>query len=138
VLAGIGLLALLLAAAPARSAEPETFVVYFDFASAKLSEASRPLLIDAVAAIKRALAETSGAHVKIVGYADSVGSIFGAMHVSLRRAEAVRRELLSGGIAAGDIAVEGRGKREPEVQTGDQVRNPRNRRVRIIIYRPGD
>ena len=36
------------------------------------------------------------------------------------------------------IKLEGRGKLEPEVLTGDQVKNPRNRRVRIVIYRPGD
>jgi outer membrane protein OmpA-like peptidoglycan-associated protein len=56
----------------------------------------------------------------------------------LRRANSVRDELVRDGIDPGVIKTEGRGKLEPEVLTGDQIMNPRNRRVRIVIFRPGD
>jgi len=117
---------------------PETYVLYFDFASAKLSATARPVISDAVAAVGRAKANGSFSHVKVIGYADSTGSAEGADRLSERRAEAVRSELIRDGIPAAEIKIEGRGKREPEVSTEDQVKNPRNRRVRIVIYRPGD
>jgi outer membrane protein OmpA-like peptidoglycan-associated protein len=50
----------------------------------------------------------------------------------------VRDALVKAGVPRGEIGTEGRGKLEPEVATADQVNQPRNRRVRIIIYRPGD
>ena len=50
----------------------------------------------------------------------------------------MRDELVREGIDPAVIKTEGRGKLEPAVLTGDQVKNPRNRRVRIVIFRPGD
>jgi outer membrane protein OmpA-like peptidoglycan-associated protein len=126
------------AAAQQSASEPEQFVLYFDFASAKLSSIARPVVADAAAAIKRT--ETSGhlSHVKVIGYADTVGSTEGQDRLSIRRADAVRDELIRNGIEAEVIKTEGRGKMEPAVLTGDQIKNPRNRRVRIVIFRPGD
>ena len=49
-----------------------------------------------------------------------------------------RDELLRNGVDVNVIKTEGRGKLEPAVLTGDQVKNPRNRRVRIVIFRIGD
>ena len=118
--------------------EPETYVLYFDFASAKLSAKARPVITEAAAAVERAKAKGDFSHVKVIGYADSAGSAEGADRLSERRADAVRSELIRDGVAPEAIKTEGRGKREPEVSTGDQVMNPRNRRVRIIIYRPGE
>lgn len=119
-------------------AEPEQFVLYFDFASAKLSSVARPVVSDAADAIRRTVDRGNFSHVKVIGYADTIGSTAGQDRLSLRRADAVRDELVRDGIDVTAIKTEGRGKLEPEVLTGDQVKNPRNRRVRIVIYRPGD
>jgi OmpA-OmpF porin, OOP family len=126
------------ASAQQTASEPEQFVLYFDFASAKLSSLARPVVADAVEAIKRTQAAGKFSHVKVVGYADTVGSTEGQDRLSIRRSDAVRDELIRNGIEADVIKTEGRGKLEPAVLTGDQVKNPRNRRVRIVIYRPGD
>jgi OmpA-OmpF porin, OOP family len=126
------------AAAQQPASEPEQFVLYFDFASAKLSSVARPVVAEAVAAIKRTQTSGSLSHVKVIGYADTVGSTEGQDRLSIRRADAVRDELIRNGIEAEAIKTEGRGKMEPAVLTGDQIKNPRNRRVRIVIYRPGD
>lgn len=117
---------------------PNSFVVYFDFASAKLSALARPVIADAAVAIRHGQEQKSLSHVKVIGYADAAGSAAGADRLSQRRADAVRDALLREGIPANLITTEGRGKREPEVPTADHVRNPRNRRVRIMLYRPGD
>jgi OmpA-OmpF porin, OOP family len=118
--------------------DPEQYVLYFDFASAKLSAVARPVIGQAAKAIKATVAKGKFSHVKVIGYADTVGTPDGQDRLSLRRANAVRDELVREGIEAEVIKTEGRGKMEPEVLTGDQVKNPRNRRVRIVIFRPGD
>jgi outer membrane protein OmpA-like peptidoglycan-associated protein len=132
--------AALLGAAEAQQAkaEPETYVLYFDYASAKLSSKARPVVAEAAAAIEHAKAGGNFSHVKVIGYADSAGTAEGADRLSERRADAVRSELIREGVSSEDIKTEGRGKHEPEVTTEDQVKNPRNRRVRIVIYRQGE
>jgi OmpA-OmpF porin, OOP family len=118
--------------------DPEQYVLYFDFASAKLSSVARPVIGQAAEAIKSTQAKGKFSHVKVIGYADTVGTPDGQDRLSIRRANAVRDELVRDGVEAEVIKTEGRGKMEPEVLTGDQVKNPRNRRVRIVIFRPGD
>jgi hypothetical protein len=53
--------------------------------------------------------------------------------LSRQRAEVVRRALVARGIAADNIVVVGRGKREPIVATADGVAEARNRRVEILV-----
>jgi outer membrane protein OmpA-like peptidoglycan-associated protein len=118
--------------------EPEQFVLYFDFASAKLSAVARPVIGHAADAIRQTVDSGNFSHVKVIGYADTAGSTDGQDRLSLRRANAVRDELVRDGIDPTVIKTEGRGKLEPEVLTSDQVKNPRNRRARIVIFRPGD
>jgi outer membrane protein OmpA-like peptidoglycan-associated protein len=127
-----------LALAQQPATPPESFVVYFDFASAKLSALARPVIADAAVAIRRGREQKSLSHVKVIGYSDTAGTVESADRISRQRAEAVRAELLREGIAADFITTEGRGKQDPAVPTADHVRNPRNRRVRIMLYRPGD
>ena len=45
----------------------------------------------------------------------------------------VRKALVARGIAPQNIVVVGRGKREPIVATADDVAEPRNRRVEILV-----
>jgi OOP family OmpA-OmpF porin len=139
VAAGILFGAAAASGAQAKSAgDPEQYVLYFDFASAKLSSVARPVISQAADAVRRTVAKGNFSHVKVIGYADTVGTPEGQDRLSVRRANAVRDELVRDGIDADAIKTEGRGKLEPEVLTGDQVKNPRNRRVRIVIFRPGD
>ena len=55
------------------------------------------------------------------------------MALSLRRANAVKNELVRQGVPADAIAVVGKGESQLLVPTGDQVREPQNRRVEIVI-----
>ena len=117
---------------------PQSFVVYFDFGSDQLTKTARSVVAEASVAIRHDQAEKSLSHVKIIGYSDTAGSTESADRISEKRAAAVRAELVREGIPADLITTEGRGKHELAVQTKDHVRNPRNRRVRIMLYRPGD
>src|SRR6185436_14935129 len=57
----------------------------------------------------------------------------GTDQLTAQRAETVKGFLVGIGIAAERIQTAGRGKREPIVQTGDNVDEPKNRRVEINV-----
>jgi len=115
-----------LAAQPPR---PVSFLLYFLEGKDELTPESRQ-------AIRRIFAEVAGRpapEVVVIGHTDRVGSIQFNDALSLRRAQKVRDDLVTLGIAADRIEVAGRGEREPLVPTGDEVEEPRNRRVEISV-----
>ena len=57
----------------------------------------------------------------MIGHTDRVGAVPYNDTLSLRRAERVRDELVKVGVASERIRVEGRGEREPLVQTLGQL-----------------
>jgi outer membrane protein OmpA-like peptidoglycan-associated protein len=69
----------------------------------------------------------------VTGHADRSGSDAYNMALSLRRANAVKDQLVREGIAANQIVVVGRGESQPLVPTADGVREPQNRRVEIVL-----
>jgi len=71
--------------------------------------------------------------IAVTGHTDTSGAPAYNMALSLRRANAVKDALVREGIAAAAIAVTGRGETQLLVQTGDNVREPQNRRVEIVL-----
>jgi OOP family OmpA-OmpF porin len=114
--------------APAAKAEaPKDFLVFFDWNKSTLTPEARKIIADAVAHAKSAGAKT----VKVVGFTDRSGSPQYNLKLSVRRAEAVRAEMVRLGVPAGSVAIEGRGEEDPLVPTADGVREPQNRRAAI-------
>jgi len=90
----------------------------------------------AARAIDRVVAEVAARpspEIAVVGHTDFVGSDQYNDTLSLQRAHRVRDLLVQRGIPANVIQSAGRGKREPMVQAPDDVAEPRNRRVEIIV-----
>jgi OOP family OmpA-OmpF porin len=114
------------------------YTLFFDFGSAQLGPLSKRIVEDAATAIKQRKAEGSLSHVKVIGYSDTAGSMAVAQRLSEQRASAVRDELVRLGLPQDAIGVEGRGKKELAVPTGDRVSEPRNRRARVVIFAPGE
>jgi len=71
--------------------------------------------------------------VLVVGHTDTMGEILGNDRLSAQRAERMKLHLVEIGIPADRIQVAGRGERELLVPTPDNVDEPRNRRVEIIV-----
>lgn len=72
-------------------------------------------------------------HVRIEGHTDTVGSNEYNLLLSQRRAAAAAAYLQEKyGIAGARLDAVGRGETEPLVATGDNVDEPRNRRVRVV------
>jgi outer membrane protein OmpA-like peptidoglycan-associated protein len=114
---------------PAPSAAPPSFMVFFDWDRADLSEASLNVVRQAASAYK----SKGSARIRATGHTDTSGPEAYNMALSLRRANAVKNALVREGVPAAAITVIGRGEQGLLVQTGDGVREPQNRRVEIVI-----
>ena len=116
------------ASAP-QTAAPPSFMVFFDWDSSRLSEASLNVVRQAASAFK----SKGSARITATGHTDTSGPEAYNMALSLRRANAVKDALVREGVPAQAIAVIGRGEQNLLVPTGDGVREPQNRRVEIVI-----
>jgi OOP family OmpA-OmpF porin len=119
------------AAAPAPAPAPQTrqFTVYFEFDKSNLTPEGSKVVSDAAAYYK----QTGSARVAITGYTDLAGTQQYNLGLSKRRADTVRAALVKAGVPDGAIAEAWRGKENPAVPTPDGVREPRNRRVEIVL-----
>jgi outer membrane protein OmpA-like peptidoglycan-associated protein len=103
--------------------------IYFPFNSAHLTNASRALLLEKAAILKRNAALT----LTLTGHADARGPSGYNQRLSERRAAAVQRFLTEAGIEAERLTSEGRGEEMPAVEgSGEEVWR-RNRRVEFVL-----
>jgi hypothetical protein len=105
----------------------QSYMVFFDLDSARVSPQAQDTLRQAAASFK-----SSGvSSVAATGHTDTTGSASYNMGLSLRRANAVRDVLVREGLPAAAVTTSGRGETQPLVQTGDGVLEPQNRRVEV-------
>ena len=117
------------APAPAPPAAVHSFLVFFDFDKSTITHDARQTIEQAAAAAK----SQGASRINLTGYTDTVGTAAYNMALSIRRAEAVKKVLIGLGIPADEIGVVGKGKTDLLVQTPDGVREPKNRRVEIVL-----
>ncbi len=108
---------------------PATFVLYFLEGKDELTPESKVELDRVFAELKRRPLPD----IVVIGHTDTVGNLVYNDKLSLARAERLRDMLVQLGIPAERVHVAGRGKREPLIPTGDNVSEPRNRRVEINV-----
>jgi OmpA-OmpF porin, OOP family len=118
---------------PPKAAAPERFLVFFDWDRATITAEARRVIANAAEAYKA----SGKATIVATGYTDLSGSAAYNQKLSVRRADAVKAELVRLGVPATSITAIGRGESNPLVPTADGVREPQNRRVEIQIQRPG-
>jgi outer membrane protein OmpA-like peptidoglycan-associated protein len=116
-------------AACGATAGPAAFIVYFGFDRTNLTDAARQTLDEVVSAVN----SMGATALSIVGHADTVGSEGYNQGLSERRARRVAQGLVDRGIPSDSMTLAGRGERDLAVATGDNVREPRNRRVEISL-----
>jgi len=116
---------------PPVAAAPQvrTFLIFFDFDRAVLTPRARDIVKEA-ANVSKAGQNT---RLTVTGHTDTAGPANYNMALSLRRANAVKDQLVREGVPTGQIAVVGKGEDELLVKTRDGVREPQNRRVEIVI-----
>jgi outer membrane protein OmpA-like peptidoglycan-associated protein len=113
----------------ARPILPHRFRLYFMLGSDELTPESLAAYRGVFEDVKARLAY----EVEVIGHTDTLGDQPYNQQLSMARAGAIRGRLVGDGFAAGDIAIAGRGKLDLLVPTGDQVAEPRNRRVEILV-----
>ena len=112
------------AQAPARS-----YLVFFDWDKATLTDRARQIIREAADNSTR----VQYTRIEVNGYTDTSGTPKYNMGLSIRRANAVKAELVKDGVPANAITTQGFGDTHLLVPTGPGVREPQNRRVEIII-----
>lgn len=103
------------------------YLVFFDWDKSNITPAADRVLSDMVTAAKG-----QAVRVRVVGHTDTSGKPSYNQKLSIRRAESVKRALVAKGIPANAITTEGKGETELLVKTGDNVREPSNRRAQVL------
>lgn len=117
------------AALDASPPPPARFTLYFLEGSDELTAASKKDFEAIMVEIKARPAPD----IVVVGHTDRVGSVTDNDRLALRRAESFKKRLQQRGVVDESIQTAGRGEREPMVDTPDEVAEPRNRRVEILV-----
>lgn len=113
-------------AAPTGPVTQNEYLVFFDWNKSNVTPKSDSVIADAVKAWGKTV------QYKVVGHTDTSGSAAYNQKLSVRRAEAVKKALVAKGVPAKSIATSGKGESQLLVPTGDNVREPSNRRAQII------
>jgi len=109
---------------PARS-----FTLYFLQGGTDMTPDSAPVLEE----LRAEIARRPGAEVQVTGHTDTVGSDADNDALSQKRAEEILNLLASKGFDRSIMSAVGRGERELRMPTADNVSNPVNRRVEVIV-----
>ena len=120
------------ASAPAPVPAPaaaRTYLVFFDWDKATLSDKARQVVKEAADSSTR----VQYTRIEVNGYTDTSGTPQYNQGLSMRRAQAVAAELVKNGVPKTAIAIQGFGETRLLVPTGPNVREPQNRRVEIVI-----
>lgn len=107
----------------------ETFVLYFETGTSNLTPESSPVPEQVLATIVR----RHSTDVRVHGHSDRVGTPEINQRLSLARAETMRAILVNMGVAENIIRTSSHGEGNPLVQTADEVSEPRNRRVEVLV-----
>jgi len=107
-----------------------TYLVFFDWDRADLTNRARQIIAEAAQATQR----VQTTRIEVSGYTDSSGTARYNQGLSVRRAQNVAAELVRLGVPRQAITVQGFGETRQLVQTANGVREPQNRRVEIVLH----
>ena len=113
----------------ARPILPHRFRLYFLLGSDELT----PESVTAYSGVFDDVRARKAYEVEVIGHTDTLGGFAYNQELSLARAGAIHNRLIADGIAGNAIATAGRGKLDLLIPTGDQVAEPRNRGVEILV-----
>ena len=73
-------------------------------------------------------------HIEVIGHTDASGPAAYNLTLSRRRAEAVKKALVTKGLESRLIVVKAAGEAKPLEETEDGASEPQNRRVEVCFY----
>ncbi|MBI1769977.1 MAG: PorP/SprF family type IX secretion system membrane protein [Bacteroidetes bacterium] len=110
--------------------EKITLHFHFEYNSIDLDDETEKFLND----LSATLTENENLKLKITGHTDNRGNEKYNLHLSLKRAEEVKRYLAKTGIDPQRVIVEGKGMSEPLNDNSSEEERSKNRRVEITMY----
>ena len=108
---------------------PAQFILYFKHDTTELTKESLAHLDEVV----RTIRERAPADVSVVGHTDTMGTKRYNNRLSLMRARAVAAHLKAKGVDLSSLEITYHGENNLLVPTGDEVPEPRNRRVEVTV-----
>ncbi|MFA5322248.1 MAG: OmpA family protein [Smithella sp.] len=108
---------------------PARFILYFLQDSDELTDESKAVLPQ----IFQTIQKRGSTDIVISGHTDTVGTNEYNYQLSLDRAQITSEILVANGAVPANITVTSHGEGNPLVKTADEVAEPRNRRVEIVI-----
>lgn len=109
--------------------QPEHFILYFQKQSTTLTDEA----IKTIPVILASVDDRKSQRISVVGHADTVGNQRYNLLLSQKRAREVGRLLLEQGVNEAYITTTSHGENNPLIKTADNVSEPRNRRVEVVV-----
>lgn len=109
--------------------QPVHFTLYFQSGSTELTRESTDLLPKILLAVE----ERESQSISVVGHTDTAGNRQYNLLLSTQRAKAVSRLLIEKGVKSSSLKSTSHGEENPLIKTADNVNEPRNRRVEVIV-----
>jgi len=108
---------------------PKGFDIYFHTDSSNVDADSLPMFEQVLAEVR----QRDSHDISLNGHTDRTGEADWNMKLSLERANAVKALLVEHGISADYMTIEYYGESKPVVPTEDNVSEPKNRRVEVVV-----
>ena len=105
------------------------FTLYFHSGTEKLTEKSTQVLPAILTTVKK----NNSMQIFVIGHTDRVGTEQYNINLSAKRAKWVKNFLIDSGIKSEIFVVSYHGEKSPSVLTEDEVAEPLNRRVEVIV-----
>lgn len=118
------------AALDAQPPAPAHFLLYFLSSTTELAPESRATLKELIEALKHG----KPAEVSIVGHTDRVGTAEKNYQLGLERARIVKEIVMTEGVAEALIVTTSHGEDNLLIKTDDDIPEPKNRYVEVIIH----
>ncbi len=114
---------------PAKSPLPTQFSLYFESNSLELTQESKPQLADIITYIQN----HPPVKIRVIGYADTLGSNETNLELSKNRASLAAKRVTKQSAHSFQIEIRGYGEHGLKIQTPNEIPEPLNRRVTIWI-----
>jgi outer membrane protein OmpA-like peptidoglycan-associated protein len=108
---------------------PATFILYFLQDSNELTDESKTVLPQ----IFQTIQKRGSTDIVVSGHTDTVGAKEYNYKLGLERAQVTSEILVANGAVPANITVTSHGEGNPLIKTADEVAEPRNRRVEVVI-----
>ena len=108
---------------------PASFIVYFKFNSNELTAEGQ----ETMGAVLTAVEARGSQDIIVTGHTDRAGEKAYNIELSLNRAQLVKEMIVARGVDPQHIQVTSHGENNPLIPTADDVTEPKNRRVEVIV-----